>query len=410
MKFFLSMLLIFMITSSVKSQNVFPTSAGSKVGIGTTTPGIPLEVNTNTVSDSLVVAGFFGPSNTGVGAATKVRIGATNSKGNSAELRYVHNGNDSANNRMDFGFHSYTTPVISYTRNGFFGIGTTVPTHPLTLPALSSGIALYNTSDQKINYERLAMSWGSGVFEIKTQNGGTGTLRNVNVNGTRFNPNGTFNTNGIYANSFGPEGNNQSINFGNYYSTTVSSGILSFMSIIPTINQTLTAGYSVLRISPFEQSVGNGSKYLLDIGTNSQGGGNGTHTSKFIVTNGGSVGIGTTQIADTGYLLFVEKGIRTRKLKVDAPSIAWPDYIFDKSYQLLPLADLAKYINAKKHLPDIPSSSEVQKRGIDLGDNQTRLLMKVEELTLYLIELDKKVEALSIENKILRKQLSSTIK
>lgn len=116
----------------------------------------------------------------------------------------------------------------------------------------------------------------------------------------------------------------------------------------------------------------------------------------------GSVGIGTTNISDVNYKLFVETGIRTRKIKVDA--FTWSDYVFEKNYKLPILRDVEKFIQLNKHLPGVPSASEVEKNGIDLAENQATLLKKVEELTLYLIELDKKVATLSKENELLRKK------
>lgn len=110
-----------------------------------------------------------------------------------------------------------------------------------------------------------------------------------------------------------------------------------------------------------------------------------------IATNG-NVGIGTSQIANTGYKLYVEGNIRTRKVRVDQDS--WADYVFDKDYQLLPLAQVEQYVRENRHLPDVPSAAEVKKNGLDLGDNQAVLLKKIEELTLYIIEQDKKLKAL----------------
>lgn len=68
----------------------------------------------------------------------------------------------------------------------------------------------------------------------------------------------------------------------------------------------------------------------------------------------------------------------------------WPDYVFKKDYQLMPLAQVKSYIDANNHLPDMPSAAEVEKSGLDLGEMNKLLTKKVEELTLYLIEKDKK--------------------
>ncbi len=114
-----------------------------------------------------------------------------------------------------------------------------------------------------------------------------------------------------------------------------------------------------------------------------------------VINNNGVVGIGnTTDLASTSttpYKLFVEGGIRTRKLKVDAVATAWPDYVFEPTYGLRSLASLEAFIKANKHLPDMPSADDVNKDGVDVGDVQAALLKKVEELTLYVITLNKTV-------------------
>lgn len=73
----------------------------------------------------------------------------------------------------------------------------------------------------------------------------------------------------------------------------------------------------------------------------------------------------------------------------------WPDYVFDDEYQLLPLNLLEKYINKNKHLPGIQPAAEAEKEGIDIATTQASLLKKIEELTLYIIQQNKKIDALS---------------
>lgn len=105
----------------------------------------------------------------------------------------------------------------------------------------------------------------------------------------------------------------------------------------------------------------------------------------------GGVGIGTTCIP-VDYKLAVEGKIGAREVKVNADS--WCDYVFDEDYKLLSLGDLENYIKKNKHLPEIPTTKEVTEKGVLLGEMQTKLLKKVEELTLYTIELKKEIEQL----------------
>lgn len=73
---------------------------------------------------------------------------------------------------------------------------------------------------------------------------------------------------------------------------------------------------------------------------------------------------------------------------------SWPDYVFDKGYKLKPLSEVADFVKKNKHLPEIPSATEVEKDGFGLASMNEKLLKKVEELTLYLIEQDKKIKEL----------------
>ncbi|MEZ4686179.1 MAG: hypothetical protein R3B47_08955 [Bacteroidia bacterium] len=77
----------------------------------------------------------------------------------------------------------------------------------------------------------------------------------------------------------------------------------------------------------------------------------------------------------------------------------WHDYVFEPEYQLPTLEDVASYIEAEGHLPGIPSEAEVLAKGVELGEMQGLLLKKIEELTLYVIELETKVNQLQTTNK-----------
>jgi hypothetical protein len=111
-------------------------------------------------------------------------------------------------------------------------------------------------------------------------------------------------------------------------------------------------------------------------------------TSVMRITND-KVGIGTT---NPQAKLAVNGDIFSKKIKVT--QTGWPDYVFHRDYSLLSLTQVEKFIEQHHHLPEVPSAAEIEKNGLDLGDNQTILLKKIEELTLYIIQQDKRIQEL----------------
>jgi len=125
--------------------------------------------------------------------------------------------------------------------------------------------------------------------------------------------------------------------------------------------------------------------------------------SSNIFSNGTFVGIGTSNPV-TGYQFAVDGKIICEEVKVQT-SAAWPDYVFEKDYQLMELTELSRYINTNKHLPGIPNADEIGNNGVSMGE-MTRLMMeKIEELTLHLIDQNQKIEELQKKNSELQEQI-----
>ncbi len=105
----------------------------------------------------------------------------------------------------------------------------------------------------------------------------------------------------------------------------------------------------------------------------------------------GSAQLGINCLPQNGYTLAVKGSIRSTEIIVET---GWADYVFDKKYKLKPLTEVEEFIKANNHLPNIPSATQIQKEGLNVGELQTRMMEKIEELTLYVIELKKEIELL----------------
>ncbi|MFT3738404.1 MAG: hypothetical protein QM786_06570 [Breznakibacter sp.] len=127
-------------------------------------------------------------------------------------------------------------------------------------------------------------------------------------------------------------------------------------------------------------STGTSSDHDFNIMTNS--------TERVRITKSGNVGIG---ISNPVYKLDVEGTIRAREIKVD---LNGADFVFENNYPLMPLDELETFVHKQKHLPEIPTAAKMEAEGTDLGKLNTKLLQKIEELTLYTIEQHKAIEEL----------------
>ncbi len=116
--------------------------------------------------------------------------------------------------------------------------------------------------------------------------------------------------------------------------------------------------------------------------------------SRLIIDQSGKIGINTTT---PDAQLSVKGQIHAQEVKVDLNGAVAPDYVFEPTYKLSPLDSIKTYIDKNKHLPEVPSAKEMEKNGVKLGEMNMLLLKKIEELTLYVIELKKVTEKQTTE-------------
>ena len=126
-----------------------------------------------------------------------------------------------------------------------------------------------------------------------------------------------------------------------------------------------------------------------------------------MINEEGGIGIGNFVDAPVGYKLAVDGNTICEDLYVEL-STDWPDYVFQPEYDLMPLTQLERFLQDHRHLPGLPPASEVEQKGTQaVGQTQRQLLEKIEELTLYILELHKNYGKLSEELEALKESVKA---
>lgn len=120
---------------------------------------------------------------------------------------------------------------------------------------------------------------------------------------------------------------------------------------------------------------------------------NGNTDSKLLLYGRVGINIANDHFMNSSYSLCVRGGILTDKINIKNVH-HWPDYVFSSDYFLMPLSDLKFFITENHHLPEVPSENDIMAEGIEIGDMQGILLKKVEEMTLYILQLQEQIDKL----------------
>lgn len=139
--------------------------------------------------------------------------------------------------------------------------------------------------------------------------------------------------------------------------------------------------------------------------TGNVGIGNDAPTSLLHITAsaGGTKGLTIESGGNTNFQVMGDGRVFAREVEVTLSN--FPDYVFAKDYYLMPLGELKKYIKDNHHLPNIPSAKEVEENGLGMGELNLKQVEKIEELTLYILQLDERLQKLEAENAALKEQL-----
>lgn len=117
----------------------------------------------------------------------------------------------------------------------------------------------------------------------------------------------------------------------------------------------------------------------------------------FTLFTGGAVGIGVSEADAPVKLAGAKLGVNGKIIATEVEVKlfgSWPDFVFKKDFQLMPLCEVENFINENGHLPNVPNEAHVRENGINLGQMDAILLQKIEELTLHVIELNKRIAEL----------------
>lgn len=289
-------------------------------------------------------------------------------------------------NGMNAGALSNALVVL---KNGNMGMGTDTPAEKLSIETTGSAMSVKTTHPA---------DWGyNSVLSVNLNNTKALTIHNTSLTGG-------------YAECFKVMGSGQTEIINklptNYEAIGLYVGERSMYDAY-TYNPFLAKGKMYVFQSSnseyaavFHNNGGSGPGVLIQSGSGTGSGA--AYPLLRIVSRGSSPG-------DPAYDVFRVDGFTNatyaREIIVNL-NTSWPDYVFEPTYDLKPIAEVETYLKINKHLPEMPSQNEVETEGINVAKMDALLLKKIEELTLYIIETNKKMELISIKNKELAEALS----
>jgi hypothetical protein len=327
---------------------------------------------------------------------------------------------DAAGNKLSIQFNwrggnASTSPLFIQGSNSFVGIGTTSPSSKLHVvgagsnlnvgnPDVISGDLVVQSNTGGRNTSRGAALefvipantdgsnlWGQGRIMTVPGDANSGSAAGKLVLGTRryWQKPGTFAAAWNYGDDL----------------TIDSQGNIGVGTLSPArplhINNT---GGGIVRLQSLTAiwDVQSDAFYNGNYGVVNYTGGYADATKSFVI-NGttGYFGIGTS-LPDSK--LAVKGQVHANEVKVDL-NVPGPDYVFEKDYKLTSLEEIKNYIDQNKHLPEVPSAKEMEKNGVQLGEMNMLLLKKIEELTLYVIELKKRDDESIMRSREQQKQI-----
>lgn len=384
---------------------------GGNVGIGTTSPAYKLEINgafrasgISYLADQSRVIG----TGTGADWTSKFRfddnagnpfggIGKYNATINDMYI-YAYGGNG-------IRLAPNTNTAMYLSPSGNVGIGTVEPQSQVKLDvrqSLSNGYAIAGYV-----YD------GTGSTTTATKGVGYATSGEGIITGIEGNSQGTRATGTNIGGYFWASG------AANNYALITGNGKVGIGTTSPAAKFVVLSGVSNNEIARFggtlsdrglrlSSFVVNGTNEVgYDLNAPGAGGGAAISFStlsaeRMRINYNGNVGIGIT---NPQYKLAVEGTIAAREVKVTAE--AWADFVFHPNYKLRTLGEVEQFIKTNNHLPEIPTETEVKENGVSLGEMNAKLLQKIEELTLYVIEQQKQINDIKEQNLKLSKDIET---
>ena len=267
-------------------------------------------------------------------------------------------------------------PAISFSQN--VGIGTTIPNHKLHVTDGDLFVQSGTAGSIRLGND-LSNQW-----KFTTTTDGVDFRMEASADGINFTPLHYFRQSGTVGINIGAGTPGAQLHVASTGSNVIRmNGAYPFLTIYDN-----TVGYKgYLGFSGSEIILGGVSTPLR---FSSSG-------NRMAINTDGRIVMGSSNNPATGYLLSINGKVICEELKVQL-SPNWPDYVFNSNYKLMPLDELEKSIFKNKHLPNIPSAADITAdKGFEVGEMNRKLLEKIEELTLYIIDLNKKNNQLAKE-------------